>query len=64
MPMSVPHRGRTQPSAQPLTPPPTVYTMMAAATMHAEGRLLAKDQSGSDAKINSVPESDQTPVRL
>ena len=38
--------------------------MMAAAQMHDEGRLLAKDQSGSDAKINSVPESDQTPVRL
>lgn len=63
--MIIPHRPRNanqqQVSSPP--PPPTVYSMMAATQMHEEGRLLAKDQSGSDAKINSIPEPDQSPVR-
>jgi hypothetical protein len=64
MPMSVPaRRGRGQAQGQPATPPPTVYAMMAATAMHDEGRLLAPDQSGTDAKLNSIPESETTPVR-
>jgi len=31
--------------------------------MHSEGRLLASDQSGPDAKLNSIPESETSPVR-
>ncbi len=62
--MSVPRRQSVSSAAEPpQAPPPTVYTMMAAAQMHAEGRLLAKDQSGPDAKINSIPESETGPVR-
>jgi len=61
--MSVPSRRGPRAQAEPTQPPPTVYTMMAAAQMHDEGRLLAKDQSGPDAKINSVPESETSPVR-
>ena len=63
MPMSVPSRRGPRQQAQPMPPPPPVYTMMAAAAMHSEGRLLAKDESGSDAKLNSIPESETSPVR-
>ena len=64
--MIIPHRPRIQPQIAASSPPPTptVYSMMAASAMHEEGRLLAKDQSGPDAKINSIPEPDQSPVRV
>ena len=65
MAIIIPHRrGAPQPSAAPSAPPPdTVYTMMAAAQMHSEGRLLAEPTGGVEDKMNSVPVADQSPVR-
>lgn len=65
MPITVPIRSaRRSANAQPLpSPPDPSYTLMAAAQMHSEGRLLATDQSGSDAKLNSIPQSETSPVR-
>ena len=58
-------RGQTQPQVkQPSTPPPNgVYVAMAAAQMDHEGRLFKQPDGGVGDKMNSVPESEQSPVR-
>lgn len=60
-------RGQQQaqriPSRAPVPPPDPVYTMMAATQMHNEGRLLADDQSNSDAKLNSIPAAATQAIR-
>lgn len=49
---------------QPAPPPPNpVFAMMAATQMHEEGRLLAKDKSGTDAKLASIPTAAQSALR-
>lgn len=40
-----------------------MYLMMAATQMHSEGRLLAADQSGPDAKLSSIPATAQSAIR-
>jgi hypothetical protein len=40
-----------------------VFLLTAASQMHSEGRLIADDQSGTDAKLNSIPTDSQSPVR-
>lgn len=63
VPMLRPGQGGAQ--AQGVSPPPPdpVYALMAATQMHAEGRLLAQDRSGSDAKLASIPVAAQRPLR-
>ena len=46
----MPGPGQAQPSPQRL-PDPT-FTLMAAAQMHSEGRLLAKDKTPADGRSN------------
>lgn len=62
----VPHRkGVAQgvAQAQGASPPDPMFLMAAATTMHSEGRLLAADQSGVQAKLSSIPESAQSAIR-
>lgn len=61
----VPYRkGAQSPALQPAPSPPDPFFMMAAAVqMHSEGRLLAQDQSGQDAKLNSIPTAAQSAIR-
>jgi len=47
----------------PSSPPDPVFALMAATQMHAEGRLLAADRSGQDAKIASIPAAAQSTLR-
>ena len=50
---------------QPSPPPPNgVYVAMAAAQMQAEGRLFKPPTGGVEDKLNSIPESAQSPVRV
>ena len=59
-------RGQAQSQAQQPAPPPPngVYVAMAAAQMHSEGRLFKSPDGGVGDKMNSVPESEQSPVRV
>jgi hypothetical protein len=64
--MIVPNRRSSQPQQMQPTPPPPngVYVAMAAAQMDAEGRLFKQPDGGVGDKMNSVPESQQSPVRV
>lgn len=68
MALTVPFRRGQQGAGQraqlPEQPPPSSYFLLtAAAKMHAEGRLIADDQSGTDAKLNTVPDQLQEPIK-
>lgn len=64
VPMLRPGQGSAMAQAQSsASNPDPVFMMMAATQMHSEGRLLAADRSGSDAKLNSIPTTAQSPLR-
>ncbi len=50
-------------STEPPPPPNEVYTLMAAAQMHSEGRLIKPPTGGVEDKLNSISEADAAPVR-
>lgn len=58
-----PQRPQAVPSQA--APPDPVFALMAATQMYHEGRLLTsqQDQSGSNAKLNSIPTQAATPLR-
>ena len=51
---------RQQAPAPPM--PNDVYTLMAAAQMHSEGRLI-QPTGGVDDKLNSIPDSAKGPIQ-
>jgi hypothetical protein len=65
MSIAIPIRQPQRPQAvqSQAAPPDPVYALMAATAMHQEGRLLAQDRSGQDAKIASIPVDAQRPLR-
>lgn len=63
VPIRQPQRPQAVQNVNQAPPPNDVYMLMAATQMHQEGRLLAQDRTGQDAKLASIPTAAQSPLR-